>query len=142
MSIKTKIKYKYIRQLHERGCSLACMAMITGLSYDFIDKQFENNFDKKGIRSNVAMQFICEQGFDCIEKTSRIYTKIGLQNKRILVPFADIHYVAAQQFADAKTNHAFIMLKNGKIWDPDDPKHTTVFDRFYEILVVLGFWRS
>lgn len=143
---KRKIPYKvkFVQQLHENGCSLACMAMITGLNYDFIDKQFSVNFDKNGLIYDKVRQYVCEQGFDCIEKINRIYTKVGSQNLRMLVPFADVHFISAQQFADSKYNHSFVMLKNGKILDPADHNHNhkTVLDRFYSIDVVLGFWQS
>lgn len=124
------------------GCSLACMAMITGLDYDYIDKQFKINFDKNGIEFTKVRDFICEQGFDCIQKINQSCTDIKINNKRMIVPFADIHYISARQFADAKNNHAFVMLKNGKVYDPDDSKHKTILDRFYEIEVVLGFWKA
>lgn len=137
-----KHTYKYVKQLHEMGCSLAAMAMITGLDYDYIDKRFGINFDKKGVDNNIVRRFICEQGFDCVQKVNQGCSDIKINNKRMLNPFADIHYISAQQFIDSKENHAIVMTKSGKIWDPDDPNHTTILDRFYEIQIVLGFWKS
>lgn len=140
--MKPKTKFKYVKQRYEKDCSVACIAMITELSYEFVYKQFGIDFDKNGMDHNIARKYICENGFDCIQKVAQGCGDIKISNRRMIIPFADIHYISAQQFADAEENHAFVMLKNGKIYDPADSKYTTALDRFYEITTVLGFWKS
>lgn len=134
------MKIKYVRQKHRSGCAVACIAMITGLSYDAVKKQFQTNFEHGGMKPEHSRDFILEHGFSAIEVTPSTYKNVPTINKRLSKPFADIHFVSVQPFADSEVNHAIVMDKNGRVYDPEDPKCKDL-SRYYCIVSVIGFWR-
>lgn len=136
------IKTKLVKQRQECDCSIACIATITGIKYENVIKHFNNNFSRTGLTLAETCQFIAENGFDGIQKINKIYTDIKINNKRMLFPFADIHYIEAKQFANSKKNHALVMLKNGKVFEPSTGKFINILNEFYEIVNVVGFWRG
>lgn len=136
------IKIKLVRQRKECDCSIACIATITGIKYEDVIKHFNNNFDKTGLTLAETCQFITENGFDGIQKTNKTYTNIKINNKRMLFPFADIHYIEAKQFSNSKNHHALVMLRNGKVFEPFTGKFINILEEFYEIVNVVGFWKE
>ena len=55
-------------------------------------------------------------------------------------PFADIHILTVQAFADSGCNHVIVMDKRGRVFDPDDAK-TKDLSQYYSIVRVLGLFR-
>jgi len=136
------VKVKYVAQEQEHGCVVACIAMVLGWDYGDVADYFQNDFDKSGVKLDFAKTFICEHGFSVIEKRPEGFMDIKQSNKRMLEPFAQIHIVGGSQFIDAKHNHAFVMDKNGKTWNPGNQKHPDPMNDYYSINRVCGFWRE
>lgn len=120
---------------------MACIAMITGLAYDEVDKHFQTNFEHEGMYAEHSRGFICDQGFSAIEVLQHGYCGLQAANKRMNRPFADVHLVSVQPFADSKINHAVVMDKRGRVYDPDRPEKRSLTE-YYSIVRVTGFWRD
>jgi hypothetical protein len=132
---------KYVKQEHEKGCLIACIAMVLGWDYSEVVKEFENDFDKHGTDGEMAKQFICDHGFSVIEKRGSGYLDIRKHNQRMLAPFAPVHIVSVQQFIDKpKHTHGYVMDAKGKVYDPDDETRTVV--PCYEVRPVMGFFKD
>ena len=132
-----KPKFKFVKQEDEMGCAIACIAMILGKTYEEVARSFLNDFSKQGIRIDSAISYLSENGVDVIRKGHQGYANREDSNKRMIQPFADIHYISFQQFVDSDTNHAIVMLKNGKLICPTK-KHKTDEVSCYQIDDVLG----
>lgn len=133
------MKIKYVRQKHSSGCAVACIAMVTGLSYDEVDRQMQTNFNNDGLKSEITRLFVCDQGFSSLEMISHGYSELAASNKRMNRPFADVHIVSVQPFADSEMNHAVVMDKRGRVYDPDRPEKRSLTEYYY-IVRVTGFW--
>lgn len=131
-----KPKFKFVKQEEECGCAIACMAMILGKSYEEIVKSFYNDFNKQGIKIEPVIEYLSGE-VDVVRKKHWGYSDRKESNKRMIIPFADIHYISFQQFVDSEINHAIIMLKNGKIICPTK-KYKIDEISVYQIDDVLG----
>lgn len=134
-----KRKIRFVQQKHELGCAVASIAMVLDREYDEIDLLFERSFDKQGLKSEQVRSIVCEHGFSVIEKRADGFMNVQRSNERMLKPFADIHIVTAQPYADSKLNHCFVMDAKGKIYDPSrgvNPDPTG----YYCVFNVLGFF--
>lgn len=133
------MKVRWVGQKHDKGCVIACIAMVLGWEYDDVVTHFYNDFDKKGIGGGPAKDFIIEHGYSVIDKQGTGYIHIREHNKRMMQPFAPIHVVSVKQFIDAKINHSFVMDAKGKHFDPHDKSITEV--QYYSVDHIMGFWK-
>lgn len=141
MATKKARQIKHVQQKHDKGCVVACIAMVLGWDYDKVASKFHNDFNRKGTDSEFAKQFLCDHGFSVIEKRGTGYLNIANHNKRMMEPFAPIHIVSVQQFIDKPHQcHCFVMDSKGKIYDPDDKDRKEIL--FYEARHVMGFFED
>ncbi len=133
------MRIRYVPQKHENGCAVACMAMVTGLSYEYIASRFEVNLEREGMLREHTRGFICDHGFAALEMIAYGTTDVRASNERLRRPFADVHIVSVLPKADSKMNHALVMDARGRIYDPGLPKNKS-FDDYYYIVSVLGFF--
>jgi hypothetical protein len=139
MGTTLRLKIRHVKQEHEFGCMVACIAMVLNRPYDKIWPEFRNDFNKRGIDTSVAGNFICAQGWSMIEQRGQGFSTTQLHNQLLMRPFAPVHIVAVQQFVDdSKHCHAFVMNYRGKIYEPKSPEIKTV--EFYEVRHIMGFW--
>lgn len=132
-------KIKYVAQKDSFGCAVACIAMVTGIPYDTIAKEFCADFKREGMRSEASRVYICDHGFSVIEVTSHGYQDVHASNARMSLPFAEIHVVTVQPFADSQLNHDVVMDSRGRVFDPEQPK-VKDFSHYYAIVCVLGLF--
>src|SRR5687768_5081497 len=111
------MKINYVRQKHSAGCAVACIAMVTGIPYDKVDKQFRTHFEHDGMKPEVARDYVCDKGFSSIEVISHGHTRLADSNKRMARPFADVHIAVVQPHADSDVNHAVVVDKRGRVYD-------------------------
>jgi hypothetical protein len=131
----------HVQQKHDKGCVVACIAMVLGWKYDDVICEFQNDFDKRGINCEFAKDFICEHGFSVIEKRGEGYIDVRGHNKRMMIPFAPVHIVSVQQFIDQpKHTHAFVMDAKGKIFEPSDKQLNHV--NYYSVRHIMGFFKT
>ncbi len=111
---------RLVKQKQSHGCYIAALAMIAGLSYDEIKAHFNKSydFDKEGVTFFAADALLHKLGFasariwqhDQLNKEERSYWPPS--------PWADVHLCEA--VVDPKKGaHAIIMLKDGKVLDPN-----------------------
>lgn len=135
------MKITYVAQKHRSGCAVACMSMVTGIPYDKVAQHFHTDFDKDGLSPDHTREFICDQGYSAVEAISRGYQNLNASNKRMARLFADVHIVSVQPKVDSRLNHAIVMDKRGRIYDPEDPKRKDL-SHYYYIVRVTGFWKD
>ena len=135
------MKIQYVAQKDPAGCAVACMSMVTGIPYDKVKQHFNANFEKDGLSPDHTREFVCDQGFSSVEATARGYNNLAGSNKRMSRPFADVHIVTVQPKVDSRLNHAIVMDKKGRIYDPENPKIKDLSDYYY-IVRVTGFWKD
>ncbi len=122
------------------GCAPACIAMILGWEYDEVIKYFQQDFDEDGITHDVAIDFIADQGYSAITKSSAGYTHRNFLRDELLKPFAPIHFVSVKPWGDSTNGHAIVMLEDGSILDPYDSKKPMTIEQVYRIKEITGFW--
>lgn len=132
-----KPKFTFVKQEQEAGCAIACIAMILGKSYWDIEKSFLNDFSKQGIVIQNVIDYLSANGVTVIRKGHYGYNDREDNNKRMIKPFADIHYISFQQFVDVDNNHALVMTKNGKLICPTK-KYEADKINCYQIDDILG----
>jgi hypothetical protein len=114
--VTVKKGVKHVVAKHDKGCVIACIAMVLGWGYDEVATEFQNDFNKAGINTDFAKEFICDHGYSVIEKRGTGYIDLREHNKRMMIPFAPIHIVTVRQFVDKpKHHHAFVMDAKGVI---------------------------
>lgn len=135
------MKINYVRQKDDYGCAVACISMVTGIPYDKVAKDFHGDFKREGMDAKHTLAFVCEHGFSAIELVARNYSNVPATNQRMARPFAEIHIVNVQPRADSELNHAIVMDKRGRVYDPDNPDRKDL-SHYYCIVRVMGFWRN
>lgn len=133
------MKFEYVPQEHDCGCSAACIAMALGVKYQDVVKHFRQDFDRQGLTDREVGDYIGDHGFSLIRKTAHCFMDIQSSNEKMMQPFADIHIVSARQFINSKMGHSFVMDSKGAIFDPEN-KDAKSLDRYYSIDTVLGFF--
>ncbi len=133
------MKFKYVRQKDSHGCAIACISMVTGIPYEKVVKSFRTNFNQDGMFPEVTRAYVCDQGFSAIEILAHGYNDVASTNKRMSRPFAEVHIVTVQPFADSTINHAIVMDRRGRVFDPDDPKSKDL-TQYYSIIRVQGYF--
>ena len=112
-----KPKFRYVPQRKETDCAVACMAMVTGLSYEQVNSVMSMS-DPRGVFLEQSVDFITAQGCSAVINAVHTYRDRHSSNKRMMTPFADIHMVSVQPYADLAERHALVMLADGSIYDP------------------------
>jgi hypothetical protein len=133
------MKIKYVAQKDPCGCAVACISMVTGIPYDKVAARLEADLSKNGLASEITRNFVTDAGFSVIEAIAHGYNMISQSNKRMARPFADIHIVSVLPFADSEFNHAVVMDKRGRIYDPDSLKRKDL-SHYYYIVRVQGYF--
>lgn len=133
------VKIAHVKQEDDKGCVIACIAMILGWKYGEVARHFHNDFNKSGTNTNFARDFVCEHGYSVIEKRGTGYMDVREHNQRMIQPFAPVHIVSVQQFVDLpKRAHAFVMTDKREIFDPADKDHKQV--DYYMVRHIMGFF--
>lgn len=134
----------YVAQPNGYGCAIACMAMITGRTYDEMESWLLANGltrsrMEKGLHSEMWMQVLGELGFSAV----RVYRTHTLTNERRAAwppaPFAPVHVAVAQVSGGS---HAVVLLADGSVLDPYKRERISLSHPDYlEVSSVTGFYR-
>lgn len=135
------MKIQYVAQKDPAGCAVACMSMVTEIPYDKVKAHFNADFNKDGLSADHTREFVQDRGFSAIEVLSRGYNNLNSSNKRMARPFAEVHILSVCPKVDSKMNHAIVMDRRGRIYDPEDPKRKDL-SHYYHIVRVTGFWKD
>jgi len=131
----------HISQKDSHGCAVACMAMVSGHSYDYVrDFYSAKDFSKAGLTHFDYVEFFVEHGISINWKWPGYQAK-GLNKKRDPWPcklWAEINIVKVMTLA--QTSHAIVVLKDGTVFDPLDPLIPTL-SAYKEITQIIGIYK-
>jgi hypothetical protein len=136
------MKIEFVEQKHKYGCAVACLAMITGKTYDEVADAFEIDFDRKGMPWQLHGEYLGDQGFGVIEKVVKTYHDVAWTQKEMMKPFADAHLLSVSQFCGSKMNHAVVMTNKGKLICPNGICDADMRKGTYYIAHVLGVFEK
>lgn len=131
---------KYVKTEKSNGCVVACLAMITDVTFDEVlngmEQYWKNEGAEQGTDDPAWMAYLSARGY-AIQDIDHEY----IPEDRLIVPwpikpFAPIHIL----FVYAEGPHAVVMLNDGTILDPNDPliKSRHEYHRVYRII---GIWK-
>ena len=131
----------YVKQRGETDCVIACLAMVTGKSYDETLEVFAPYWDKyseEGVGDNAFYQYLGDNGY-LVQTFKKFYEPT--QSNRIIwpiEPFAPVHVLGVDYLGD---EHGIVMDKDGLIFDPYDSKKIGLYE--YQIVYeIIGIWKK
>ncbi len=136
-----KIKIVPQKQKFKHGCSITCVAMITGESIDDIVKDFLTNFHKEGIDDETLIDYLADKGYAIIEKAATRYNKKDFDRYELLRPFAPAHLVKFKIKADSGLNHWAVMTGKGKLICPMEWTDYNLRNS-YKVVKVVGVYKE
>lgn len=136
---------RYVGQPNGYGCAIACVAMITGLTYDatetwMIAQGLPLARMVQGIHEGIYLEALDRLGFVYVRR----YRCDPFHNRCDRPvwppdPFAPAHMCSADVRAG---HHAFVMLGDGSVLDPFKRERTTIAHPDYlRVDQVVGVWR-
>lgn len=130
---------RYVRQKHECGCAVACIAMITGEEYDDVEKCFKEDFSKQCVSQKAIQEYIEDHGFGSVKKQAHGFPEVRTSNEQMSKPFAPAHIAHVLPYINAKNAHSVVMDAKGRVYDP---QHSEVkdFSSYYYIISVTGYF--
>lgn len=126
-------------QEQKYGCAISCIATILRKTYWEIERHFSADFNKTGLTTKQIFDYLSGEGFDLILKQQMSWSDRLINNKRLSIPFADIHILSYKTFSDKEILHATIMNKQGNIYCPKDGKPENL-KSVYLVVGVMGVW--
>ncbi len=105
---------KWVHQEDAQGCGIACLAMVTGVSYGQVREEFAPGWEDNGFTTFELDTFLAEHGY----ATSRKYKCITHQRRdRETWPpeaWGDVHIACVG-------THFVVWLRDGTVLDPATP---------------------
>ena len=132
-------KIKLIRQRHENGCSIACISMVTGKTYDEIDADFSTDFNQNGLMLDKTIEYLGAHNYSLIHKYITQYGHKDFGKDEMLNPFAPKHIVRVQPKADSDYGHVMVMDADGQLFCPDGQTDEEARNS-YIVTDVIGIW--
>jgi hypothetical protein len=135
---------QYVAQPNDYGCAIASVAMVAGESYRameawFIEQGLSVARMQQGLHSGIWMEALARLGFVYEQR----YMYDALKNEPRAEwpprPFAPAHVCVADVAAGS---HAFVMLDDGRVFDPFNAERMTLAHPDYlKISQVIGVRR-
>ena len=121
-----------VRQKHQRGCGIACVAMLTGEDYDTLAAEVEWRDDQSPVGFYVDDQ-LWRRGY----AICRVYERGSTMWPPL--PFARVHLCNVDYVTDAPVSHNVVMLADGSVLDPmhDEPRRLSDYPRVYNVAAVV-----
>lgn len=129
----------YVKQKEPDGCMVACVAMVTGKSYEEIREMCSPAYNG-GINEIIADSILQDFGFATIRKYKHIpRIKQDREGWPIIAPFAPTHICLVNATQGA---HAVVMDQNGEILDPFKPeRHSLLHPDYSQVHWVAGYFQ-
>lgn len=114
---------KFAKQENERGCCIACVAMLTGVSHESLWQELTTRFSPDEILCASVefwLQYLEDRfGFDC----TRDYWELSELDALANIPkgtryFCAYGLVESHPKSDPFNTHAFVLDENGVVFDP------------------------
>ncbi len=132
------MKIELIKQEEECGCVIACLAMITGRTYQQVAADFSAQFDSDGMDSLPMFHYLADFGFQVVTKQAYSYHQKDFYRDELTKPFADVHIMNVKPYFDAKLQHSVVMDASGAIFCPAEK---TDIKTVYGIDSIVGIFR-
>ena len=124
-----------VRQFNSKGCGIACVAMITGQSYQECKLALFGTLGKvTGMFHDDVVKFITDRGFVA---GKRKYVK-DIQGE--IKPEAMLNLLEVRVYPDSDGSHFVIMDAEGNILDPMFGQTELSF--YHEVWSIIGFTRA
>jgi hypothetical protein len=133
------MRLKLVRQEEKCGCSIACIAMITGQSYSAVRQQWHHDFSADGIDIDKTKEFLRHRGFALVHKVARDVGHIDKVRQEMLRPFAPVHLVRILTKFDS-FGHLVVMAEDGTLLCPDG-NSDEVTRNAYSVTDCVGLFR-
>ena len=133
-------KINYVESDEENGCVIACLAMITGKSFQEVKQGMREFWKNEGMDEGTNDQafeaYLAARGY-AIQHFSHDY----IPEDKLLepwppAPWAPVHCLDV--YADGP--HAIVMLHDGTIYDPNDTGMKSI-DQYHRVYAVQGIWK-
>lgn len=132
---------KLVRQEEEKGCVIACIAMVMKKSYWDIRRDFTQDFEAQGLGFDTLADYMADHGYHSIRKKIAYWDKTRASMRdEMIAPFAPVHIVHLQLKYDGDWHHAVVMDKNGDMYDPGGHEEE-VLQGTYAVLETIGFYK-
>lgn len=127
-----------IKRVEQKGptCTIACAAMILGVTFDQVEKHFHP--DNKRTLTTLS-DYLGEHGYSILIKEVLYHTFPRFGFTELCKPFASAHILHLKQFTNSEEQHVVVMDQKGKIFDP--AQENLELADFYMVTGVLGIWR-
>ena len=125
---------KYIKQRHKYGCGVACLAMVTGNSYETVRRAFTFDAAKTGLTVQHMVHYLSSLGYWIQYKSME---PVGLINQQCtpMRSIADSHICMVQNSKTSKF-HFVVVDSHGCLYDPADKTRTNLHN--CKIISILG----
>lgn len=120
---------QFVKQKHQHGCGIACIAMVTGKPYDEIINDFLNDFHTEGMTAQSLMDYLGDLGFSIVFKRLSHWNNKDFARDEMLRPFAPVHILAIKRKADS-LGHFVVMDETGKLFCPNEKSHDQIKDSY------------
>ena len=121
---------KYIKQRHKYGCGVACLAMVTGDSYETVRRAFTFDAAKTGLTVQHIIHYLSSLGY-WIQLKGEVANSLTKQYYlRTVCP-----YIFMVQKNLISKFH-FVILVNDKLYDPADK--TNMYLDNYTVVAAIG----
>lgn len=134
----------YVAQPNGYGCSIACVAMVVGKTYEemeawFVESGMPINGMAKGLHSGVYFEALHRHGF-AIQQRYKYDTIAGTSHLAWPPkPFAPLHIAATRVAAGS---HAIVLLGDGRVLDPfNRERDSLTHPDYHAVDFVAGIWR-
>jgi len=122
------IEVRYVAQPNGYGCSIACVAMVLGKTYDemeawFLDAGLTRERMEKGLWRGIYYAALHRHGFALVERWH--HDPIANVKGPVwpIAPFAPVHICAVDVTVGS---HAIVMAGDGTVLDPFKRERTTI----------------
>jgi len=135
---KRGLKYVYAKR--NNSCVVACLAMVTGQTFERTLKglgpYWEDKGQFEGIGDDVFEEYLAARGWAVQNIRHEYAPEIRLRTKWPPKPWAQLH--VADVFDQGM--HAVVMCADGYVLDPNDTKKHSLAD-YHRVFGVTGLWK-
>lgn len=142
----------FVRQGHDYGCGIACLAMATGQTYEAVHADLVaalpgRDFAEGGIHSHILKWYLAERGMVWRELTRYVPAEPGERCERMPwppEPFAPRHIASVVQ--PSRNQHFVVVDPDGYVLDPLDtetgPHPLKRLEAWEDVNNVVGIWAA
>lgn len=135
---------RYVAQPNGYGCSIACVAMVVGMTYGqaeewLLAQGLSRARMEKGLHDGIFLEALGRHGFSYVQRYRCNPLTNSPRDEWPCAPFAPIHICTADVVAG---HHAIVMLADGAVLDPFRRERTSLAHPDYrQIDQIIGVYR-